>query len=521
MASMAATVVEYTVEKARRSIWLVGGAVLTVGFFSYLVFLALNWPFKEQRVIDVLQEATLRTVTIDRFQKTFFPLGCVAEGVKFEHHVRKDQPPIIYIQTLTARASYWSLLTAQYRLSEVKAVQMHILVPPPIVHGKPDPLMPLNRSNAVHSVRIDKIIADGAVLDFAHEDGAKPYRMVVDKLAAYDITNNSAISYKTVVTNSVPPGKILSSGVFGPWRPNHVGLTPVRGTYTLQDTNLAAFQNLSGTLQAQGHFAGNLGEIQTKGTAEVKNFRLADTSHSRDLKTTFVARVDGTKGDTLLDEVHAEFDRSSLTVKGSIAGEKGAKGKAISLDLDCTRGRIEDMLDLFIAAKTPPLLGAIQMKGHVDAPPGTKNFLQKMRLSGDFGVDKGKLTNKTTQADLNRLSASAEKNEAAQNATALSDLKGHAEVSNGIATLTHTTLSIPGATTDLSGTYNLINYDINLHGYLYTDGKPWTAQTGFKSLLARAITPFLKKKQNVRIVPIKITGNYDNINVGLDLGQKK
>jgi hypothetical protein len=58
---------------------------------------------------------------------------------------------------------------------------------------------------------------------------------------------------------------------------------------------------------------------------------------------------------------------------------------------------------------------------------------------------------------------------------------------------------------------------VNLYGTLYTDGKPWTATTGFKSFFVRIITPFLKKKQEVRIVPFKITGNYHNMNLGLDL----
>ena len=38
---------------------------------------------------------------------------------------------------------------------------------------------------------------------------------------------------------------------------------------------------------------------------------------------------------------------------------------------------------------------------------------------------------------------------------------------------------------------------------------------------ARLITPFLKKNQNIRIVPFKLTGNYHDLNLSLDLGHSK
>ncbi|MBV8897161.1 MAG: hypothetical protein JO051_11665, partial [Acidobacteriaceae bacterium] len=336
---MPATAVEYQpVELARRPTdpvrrwlrWLVGACVFVGLIVGYAICLALNWPFKEQSVIDALQEASLRTVKIGAFHKSFFPPGCVAERVEFEHRVHKNNPPIIFIQTLTIQGSYWGLLTAQYRLSLVKVSHMHVTVPPPLVNGKPDPIMPLNRTaSSVKRLRIDEIIADGAVLDFMHQDGGKPYRLTIDKLALFAVSNNSAITYKTILTNELPPGRIHSTGVFGPWKPLNPAETPLHGEYTYADANLAAFSELSGTMQAQGTFSGKLGEIQTRGTVDVSKFHVTDTSHYRELKAAFQARVDGTHGNTMLDSVRAEFDRSSLLVKGTVAGEEGSKGKAI------------------------------------------------------------------------------------------------------------------------------------------------------------------------------------------------
>jgi hypothetical protein len=276
-------------------------------------------------------------------------------------------------------------------------------------------------------------------------------------------------------------------------------------------------------MQAQGTFDGNLGRIHTAGTVSVANFHVADTSHYRKLSAMFRAHVNGVNGNTTLDDVRAHFDDSSLLVKGTIAGEKGSKGKTISLDVFCGNGRIEDVLNLFIEATRAPMTGALQLNGHLDVPPGDASFLKRMRMTGDFGVDNGRFTDKETQADLNRLSQSAEKKKdlSPKAEIALSDLKGHGEIKNGVATLTRVTFGVPGATAQMSGSYSLINYDVDLHGKLLTDGKPWTASTGFKSWVLRAVTPFLKKKQEMRVVPFRITGNYSKTNVGLDLWSKK
>jgi hypothetical protein len=51
----------------------------------YMAVIALNWPFKEQALIEALQERSLRTVAIGHFYRTYFPPGCTAEDVRFLH----------------------------------------------------------------------------------------------------------------------------------------------------------------------------------------------------------------------------------------------------------------------------------------------------------------------------------------------------------------------------------------------------------------------------------------------------
>ena len=502
--------------------WLGCPCLLLAAVVSYVTYLALNWPFTKQALIDALQQASLRTVTIAHFHKTFFPPGCVVEDVRFERHRHKEKEPVIRIRHLTIEGSYVGLLAAQHRLRLVKITQMHVTVPPARVHGEPDAIMPLNHTSSVGTLRIDKIVADGAVLDFAHEDGKTPYRITVEKLSAHNVRNNSEISYQTIIKNTLPSGEIRSTGVFGPWDPSTPADTPLHGSYSFQNADLASFQDLSGMMQAKGTFSGKLREIRSTGTVDVDKFKVKDSSHERELKANFQARIDGTEGNTFLDDVRTSFDQSVVSAKGMIASQAGHPGKAVVLDLSCEKGRIEDILDLFIAAKRPPIVGALQMQAHLTVPPGDAPFLKRMRMWGDFGVTGGSFSDKSTQADINRLSKSAEKKAEpiGNEATSLSDLRGHGDIRDAVANLTRLSFQVPGATASLDGTYNLMTYDVNLHGRLYTDGSPSAATTGLKSWVLKAVTPFLKKKGDTRIVPFKITGNYHKTNVGLDLSTK-
>jgi hypothetical protein len=510
---------------ARRH-WLlltIAGFVIAAGI--YCIVLALNWPFQKQALVDVLQERSARQVVIGRFSKTYFPPGCVAEGIQFLHRVHKEKEPLITVQKLVMTTTYTRMLTLQRRLTLVRIFNMHVTVPP-TEPGKPNPVMPLTYSaNSGASIVVDKTIADGAVMDFLpKKPGNKPFRLVIDKLRLDGIGNNEPMFYRTIISNQMPPGKIYSTGVFGTWNPNNPGSTPVHGTYNFENANLLSFGGISGTLSSTGKFSGTLNHVSVDGTADVPNFKVTDTSHTRRLTTAFKAVVDATKGDTFLNDVTAHFDRTTVKFKGSVTGQEGKSGKIASLDMFEQDGRIEDLLDLFISAKVPPMTGNVSFSGHVDLPPGPEQFVVRMRLEGDFGVGAGKFTDKETEADVTRLSNSAEKKRPSGSEnpeTVLSDLKGHAVATNGVARLSHLSFVVPGAKASLDGTYNLVNYKVDLHGILVTTGQPGDATTGFKSFIVKAISPFFKKRKSEKIVPFKMTGTYGNPTLSLDFGDKK
>ena len=531
LATSSTATLEKSVEQAkwRPSFWrrrwpVVALAGLFILGVIYATVLALNWPFTQQNVIDVLQERSVRSVTVDHFYRTYFPPGCVAEGVKFLHRKHKNKPPLIAIQKLVILGSYSGLVTLQDRLSLVRVSGMHVTVPPKQPDGKPNPIMPLNYSDSARSMIIDKIIADGAELDFMQNDPKKaPFRLIIDKLALHDVGNNRAISYRTIISDTVPPGKIRSTGKFGPWNPKNPGNTPVTGSYTFQDANLAFFKEISGTLSSSGDFHGTLGQLEAQGTADVPNFKVTDTSHTRQLATRFHAVINATNGDTFLRDVTGHFDKTTVVCKGSVAGTAGEHGKTVSLDV-FANGRIEDLLKLFISGKRSPMTGEANLGAHAELPPTPQPFLTKLTAKGDFGVAGGRFTDAGTQDDLIRLSESAAKRDRGHQEdpeTVVSDLKGHFATTDGTATLSKLSFGVPGAKAVMHGTYRLTDYKVDLHGVLVTDGSPSEATTGFKSFLVKAITPFFKKKASQKIVPFKITGNYSNALVGLDLGEKK
>jgi hypothetical protein len=450
----------------------------------------------------------------------------VAEGIQFLHRAHKEKAPLITVQKLVMTTSWARLLTLQHRLTLVRIFDMHVTVPPS-EPGKPNPIMPLTYSGkGGASIVVDRTVADGAVLDFlSKEPEKKPFRLMIDKLRLDGLGNNEPMFYRTIISTQVPPGKIRSTGVFGTWNPKDPGSTPLHGTYQFENANLAAFGGISGTLFATGKFQGTLKHVNVDGTTDIPNFKVTDTSHTRRLSTQFEAVVDGTKGDTFLSNVTAHFDNTTAYFKGSVAGQEGKSGKFVSLDMSEPSGRLEDLLNLFISAKMPPMTGSVIFRGHIDLPPGPTQFVERMRLQGDFGVAAGKFTDKGTEVDISRLSESADKHAKGQRPenpeTVLSDLKGHAVANNGVATLSDLSFTVPGAQATLDGTYNLVNYKIDLHGMLTTTGQPGDATTGFKSFLVKAITPFFKRKHSEKVMPFKITGNYANPAVDLDFGSKK
>ena len=143
---------------------LVGASLIAIGVFAAAILLSINWPFTQEAVTKALQDRFVRDVKIRTFRKTYFPPGCVAQGVEFLHRKRKDLPPLITVQQLTIRASYSGLLRIHQTVNDIHVEGLHVLIPPKARAGTKQ-VLPLTNSTSGKNVDIGEIVTDNAVND--------------------------------------------------------------------------------------------------------------------------------------------------------------------------------------------------------------------------------------------------------------------------------------------------------------------------------------------------------------------
>jgi len=507
--------------KMSRWIWVVGALFLVVIVVVGLVF-ATHWPFTQKAITAALESASGRPVQIGTFTKTYFPPGCTAGQVRFLRHENHDEEPLISVEKLSIRASLTGLLGSPTRLSEVRVGGMHMTVGPKS-SGENRSKVLLNAGPGGKRVEISKITADGTVLEFIREDRQeRPFVLKVQQLTITNVGSKTPMSFRTTIRNSEPPGMIRAEGKFGPWNPADIGATPVSGTYEYDDIDLGFFESISGKGKARGQFSDSLSRIRTHGTVEVSGFHVEGSDHAVQLATSFNATVNGMNGDVVLSPAVATYRHTRIEVRGAIAGHESQAGKTAELQIAAPVGRVEDLLYLFTKGE-PGMTGNVGLQGVFVWPPGPRKFLEKIRMELDFGMKGSRFTAPNTQDSINRISESAQgekkKTEDSDPRTVFSQIEGKIRVREGIAAISQAKFEVPGADAALSGSYNLLDHRIDLHGTLDTRGRLSDTTSGFKALVLKAVTPLFRKKQRARIIPFQITGSYGHESVGLDWKQ--
>jgi len=505
-------------QKSRKPLAILAAVVF---FLLAFIFVGTRWPFRRDAVVKTLEEESFSKVKMGAFHQTYFPHpGCVLEHVVFQHNPGAGAPPLATIERLRIEGSFLGLFRGH--VTRVLAEGLHILLPP---RGSGEHFETPQRTK----IEIDDLVADGAILEVASsQPQKKALQFTFREFTLSQIGGNGPASFRSRFSNPEPPGEISTSGKFGPWNADSVGKTPVSGEYRFENADLSVFDGIGGMLSSSGKFAGEIDHIEADGTTEVPLFSVTISSHQVDLKTRFHAVVNGENGDTFLQKVTADFGETTLSTDGSIAGTPGLPGKTASLDFTTHQGRIQDILLLFAKSPRAPMSGIVSFHAKVSLPPGSRPFLEKLELQGDFGIDAGRFTHSDTQKGVNSLSEGARgdkdhhKGDKADDdpETVLSDLKGHAVLKNGTATLSNLSFSVPGALAQMQGTYNLITEKIDLRGTLKTDAEVSKTTHGAKALMLKVLDPFFKNKRRGYTAPVKITGTYQHPSFGLDLGDQ-
>jgi hypothetical protein len=503
---------------------LVAASVIAIGILGVAIVLSLNWPFTQAAVTKALQDRFARDVKIRNFHKTFFPPGCVAQGVEFLHRRRKDLPPLITVQQLTIRASYSGLLRIHQTVNDIDVEGLHVLIPPKAQEGTKQ-VLPLTNSTTGKNVDIGEIATDNAVLEFMPKElGQEHFVLRIDHLSLDDVSQTNPVTFHVRFKNTQPPGEIISDGQLGPWNEEDPGSTQVSGSYAYQHVNLGVFEGIAGTLSSRGRYSGPLGHIEAEGDVDVPNFEVSHSGHPVYLASKFNASVDGTNGDTNLTRVESHFGKTTLVTQGEIKGHPGGHGKTARLTFSVDQGRVEDLLWMFSQSPRPAENGNVQLHAKVELPPGPPSFLRRLRLDGDFGIGSGHFASAAVQMPVNRLAESAhgekKDQEVLDPAVVLSNLKGHFAAQGGVARLSNMSFTEPGTLAEIEGTYNLLDTGVKLRGVLHTSGKLADTTAGFKSFVLKALNPFIKKK-NITLVPFEINGTSSNPVFSLDLDGKR
>ena len=477
-------------------------ALAVLGLGSVLVF--LFWPFSQASVLQNLSEASDSTVTVQSFHATYFPPGCVLEGIQFRNH--HENVTFLVLDKLVVEGSYLGIL--RKHVSRLTALGAKILIPP---------FSEKVTFNSQHSnIVVEEIIADGSVVEFeSREPRSQPFRFEVHEARLTHAQWGSPIDYDLKFHNPNPPGEIAVHGKFGAWTTGHPDDTPISGDYTFEHADLSVYGGIAGMLSSKGHFEGVLGHINVSGTTDVPDFVVTSGGHKVKLDTEFDAYVDARHGDTFLRHVEAHFGRTTIVAEGSVARVAGKHGKTAQLHLTARPGRIEDVLGLFVT-KRSPMSGETTMDADAEIPAGDEPFLRKLKLRGTFGVDNGNFQTPETQKDVEKLSAGARGENMEDPETVVTDLQGQVKAVSGVAHFSTLTFQVPGANARLEGTYGLVDHKINLHGRMRVDTRISKTTTGVKSLLLKVMDPIFRKKKVGEVVAVHVQGSYEKPDFGLD-----
>ena len=490
-----------------RRLLIIAAGIAGILLCLAIVFYVKYWPYSRDAVIEDLQEVSDSTVTAQSYHPTYFPPGCIVEGIEFRHGARQFK--LITIDKLIVEGSYMGIL--RKHVPHITAVGAHVSIP---AFGSN-----VTFRTQPSSTVVDELVANGSYVEFESKDPhEKPFRFDVHEATLHNVQSSAPIHYRLKFHNPNPSGEIAVSGDFGAWAKGHPEDTPLSGDYTFDHADLGVYGGIAGILASAGKFSGAFQHIDVSGTINVPDFEVRSGGHKVKVDSTFDAYVDAMHGDTFLKRVDAHFGRTHLRVKGSVAGSKRRKGKYAELEISTHRGRIEDILGLFVKDHSP-MSGPLVLRTHAEIPPGEEPFLKKVGLDGGFGVDAGNFSSEETQQDVDKLSAGARGEKMDDPETVLADLNGRVVLGQGVAHFSDLRFSIPGVKARMQGTYDVLNHKIDLHGRMRVDTSISKTETGFKSLLLKLMDPIFKKKKKGEVVPIHILGTYEKPQFGLDLAQ--
>ena len=480
-------------------------------------------PHVRDQVVASVNERFHAGVALEAFQVKVFPRPEVTgQGLVVSWHGRSDVPPLIRMGTFGASAGVLGLIGTPVRLRTVQLDRLEIHIPPGGIKGpratagtagETDSLGPRTR------LTIGEIVAHAAQLQIASkEPGKLPRVFDIHDLHIFDYGQKDGATFRASLTNPTPQGHIATTGVFGPWQSEEPRTTPLRGTYTFSDADMNTIRGLDGTLSSRGEYHGVLERIEVAGETDTPDFSLDIAAQPVPLKTQFKAIVDGTNGNTYLEQVDAQLNDSHIQAKGAIVRTEDVKGRHIALDIVIDRARIEDLLRLAVKGSKPPLTGAVKLKTKFTLPAGDVDVIRRLRLAGEFVLDEARFTSFDVQKRINLLSRKGTGDDSPEEGgSVVSAFRGRFELNNATLSFSSLTFAVPGAIVQLAGTYDLGNEALDFTGQLLLDASLRDMTSGVKAVVAAIAQPLFQRKGGGTRIPIRVGGTRSKPAFGLDV----
>jgi hypothetical protein len=402
----------------------------------------------------------------------------------------------------------------------------------PATGAEPGPSQGRPGSELSH-VQVDSVVCTGAQLTLETSNPAKqPLVFAIRTIKVLDVSPGGVMAFQAELTNPKPAGLVLTKGDLGPWVVEDPGLTPIKGEYKFEHADLGVFNGISGTLSSTGSYQGTMRDINVQGHTDTPNFALAHFGTALPLSTDFRARVDGTNGDTWLDQVNAVLGSSRVDTSGKIVQlieTRDSSGKPVPphsvgheilLNATVEHGQIADFLRLTSHNGDSMLTGTVQVKTTIEIPPGLNPVHERLRLKGNFLLDAAQFTSPKIQDRIAELSlrgqGKPDEMKQPEAADVRSTMTGDFSMDDGVLTLPNIVYMVPGAEIDMQGTYTVDGGGLSFKGAAKMQATVSQMVGGWKGLLLKPADRFFKKDGAGTKIGVHVDGTREDPHFGID-----
>lgn len=516
----------------RSRLWWVGAVLLCIAIVigaSIIFAVRRAEPILRARIVETLSARFHARVELAALHVSVRAgLQVSGEGLKI-FGARDPNPHEPGVQPLISTAEFrftsdiYSLLHSPMKIDRVYLRGLELNIPPKSQRQQSGGWMDWRKSRI--DILVSQFVCDEAnlVINTSRPD-KPPLEFAINNLEMHDIGPGQPLRFTATLINPKPVGRIHSSGFFGPWQPDDIRSTPVKGDYTFSNADLSTIKGIGGILASTGSYHGSLDNILVDGTTDTPDFRLTISGHSVPLKTRFHAIVDGTSGDTYLQPVEAKLLSSTLTATGSIVRIKEPKGHRVLLDVLSKDSRIDDLLRVAVRVD-PAMTGKSDFRAKLEIEPGSADISDRLRLAGDIHISGARFTNEKIQSRVEdwseRTRGEPKLIQPGLQEDVRSDMNATFVLNGGLLSVSQLHFQMPGAKVSMSGIYKVDGSECDFHGKADLDAKLSQMVTGWKSVLLKPMDPFFSKNGAGTEVPISVTGTRTELHFGLDFHKKQ